>query len=130
MLGWTGALVFALESGGREYPWGSLEVVGSFTASAVLFVAFVVVERRAAEPLIPFDLFRVPALRAAAVVTMFLGMSMFGVLSFLPLYGRTVLRESATGSGRILIPLLLAMVIGSGVGARVVLSVGFPSDPL
>ncbi len=125
LLGWTGALVFALESGGREYAWGSLEVVGSFTASALLFAAFVVVERRAAEPLIPFDLFRVPALRAAAIVTMFLGMSMFGVLSFLPLYGRTVLHESATGSGRILIPLLLAMVIGSGFGARVVLSIGF-----
>lgn len=125
LLGWSGALVFALESGGREYPWGSFQVVGAFTAAALLFAAFVAVERRAAEPLIPFDLFRVPALRAAAVVTMFLGMSMFGVLSFLPLYGRTVLHESATGSGRILIPLLLAMVIGSGFGARIVLNVGF-----
>jgi MFS family permease len=93
LLGWSGALVFALESGGREYPWGSFQVVGAFIAAAVLFGAFVVAERRAAEPLIPFDLFRVPALRAAAVVTMFLGMSMFGVLSFLPLYGRTVLHE-------------------------------------
>ncbi|MEX2269261.1 MAG: MDR family MFS transporter [Acidimicrobiia bacterium] len=125
LLGWSGALVFALESGGRQYPWGSIEVVGSFVAAAALFAAFVVVERRAAEPLIPFSLFRVPALRAAAIVTMFLGMSMFGVLSFLPLYGRTVLHESATGSGRILIPLLLAMVIGSGFGARIVLKVGF-----
>lgn len=125
LLGWSGALVFALESGGREYPWGSIEVVGAFTAAALLFGAFVVAERRAAEPLIPFSLFRVPALRAAAVVTMFLGMSMFGVLSFLPLYGRTVLHESATGSGRILIPLLLAMVIGSGFGARIVLKLGF-----
>jgi EmrB/QacA subfamily drug resistance transporter len=125
LLGWSGALVFALESGGRAYPWGSVQVVGAFVAAAVLFAGFVVVERRAAEPLIPFDLFRVPALRASAVVTMFLGMSMFGVLSFLPLYGRTVLHESATGSGRILIPLLLAMVIGSGAGARIVLQLGF-----
>ena len=125
LLGWSGALVFALESGGREHPWGSIEVVGSFSAAAALFGVFVIAERRAAEPLIPFSLFRVPALRAAAVVTMFLGMSMFGVLSFLPLYGRTVLHESATGSGRILIPLLLAMVIGSGIGARIVLRLGF-----
>ncbi len=125
LLGWTGALVFALESGGREYPWGSPEIVGSFTAAAVLFAGFVVVERRAAEPLIPFNLFRVPALRAAAVVTMFLGMSMFGVLSFLPLYGRTVLHKSATGSGGILMPLLLSMVFGSAFGARIVLKIGF-----
>jgi EmrB/QacA subfamily drug resistance transporter len=125
LLGWSGALVFALESGGREYPWGSIEVVGSFAMAALLFGVFVIAERRAVEPLIPFSLFRVPALRAASIVTMFLGMSMFGVLSFLPLYGRTVLHESATGSGRILIPLLLAMVIGSGFGARIVLKVGF-----
>ncbi len=125
LLGWTGALVFALESGGREYPWGSIQVIGAFTAAAFLFAAFCVVERRASEPLIPFALFRVPALRAAAVVTMFLGMAMFGVLSFLPLYGRTVLHESATGSGRILIPLLLAMVVASAFGARIVLKVGF-----
>jgi EmrB/QacA subfamily drug resistance transporter len=125
LLGWTGALVFALESGGRDYAWGSIEVTGAFVASAVLLAAFVTIERRAAEPLIPFSLFKVPALRASAVVTMCLGMSMFGVLSFLPLYGRTVLGESATGSGRILIPLLLAMMVGSAGGARIVLKVGF-----
>src|SRR5690606_4878685 len=57
--------------------------------------------------------------------TFFLGMSMFGVLSFMPLFGRTVLGESATGSGRILIPLMLAMMVGSASGARLVLKVGF-----
>jgi EmrB/QacA subfamily drug resistance transporter len=125
LLGWTGALVFALESGGREYAWGSPEIVGALFLAAVLLVAFVIIERRATEPLIPFDLFRVPALRAATVVTMFLGMSMFGVMSFLPLYGRTVLGLSATGSGRILIPLLLAMMLASPIGARLVLRIGF-----
>jgi EmrB/QacA subfamily drug resistance transporter len=125
LLGWTGALVFAIESGGRQYPWGSPEIVGALTAAAVLFVAFVVIERRAVEPLIPFDIFRVPALRAATIVTLFLGMSMFGVMSFLPLYGRTVLGLSATGSGRILIPLLLAMMFASPTGARAVLKIGF-----
>jgi len=59
------------------------------------------------------------------VITMFLGMSMFGVLSFMPLYGRTVLGETATGAGRILIPMMLAMMVGSAGGARLVLKVGF-----
>jgi predicted MFS family arabinose efflux permease len=125
LLSWTIALVFALESGGREYAWDSPEIIGCFVFSAVMFSAFLMVERRATEPLIPLSLFKVPALRASAIVTMFLGMSMFGVLSFLPLYGRTVLGESATGSGRILIPLMLAMMFGSAGGARVVLKVGF-----
>lgn len=125
LLGWTIALVFALESGGREYAWGSPEILGCLALSAILFAAFIVIEHRAVEPLIPLTLFKVPALRASAIITMFLGMSMFGVLSFLPLYGRTVLGETATGAGRILIPLMLAMMVGSAAGARIVLKVGF-----
>jgi hypothetical protein len=125
LLGWSGLLVFALETGGRDNPWLSAPVLGTFAASALLFVAFIVIELRATEPLIPLDLFKVPALRAATVITCFLGMSMFGVLSFIPLYGRTVLGESATGSGQILIPLMLAMMVGSAGGARLVLKVGF-----
>jgi EmrB/QacA subfamily drug resistance transporter len=125
LLGWSGLLVFALETGGRDNPWGSPLVVGTFAASALLFVAFIVIELRAAEPLIPLDLFKVPALRASTIITFFLGMSMFGVLSFIPLYGRTVLGEDATGSGQILIPLMLAMMVGSAFGARLVIKVGF-----
>jgi EmrB/QacA subfamily drug resistance transporter len=125
LLGWSALLVYALETGGREHPWDSYQVLGAFTASALLFGLFIMIERRAAEPLIPLDLFKIPGLRAASVITMFLGMSMFGVLSFMPLYGRTVLGESATGAGRILIPMMLAMMIGSAGGARLVLKVGF-----
>ena len=99
--------------------------MGSLSGAVLLFALFVLIEQRAAEPLIPLDLFRIPALRATAVITTFLGMSMFGVLSFLPLYGRTVLGETATGAGRILIPLMLAMMVGSAGGARLVLQVGF-----
>ena len=64
LLGWTVLLVFALEMGGRDYAWGSPVIVGALVTSVVLFVAFVVAERRATEPLIPLSLFRVPALRA------------------------------------------------------------------
>ncbi len=125
LLAWSSLLVYALETGGREHPWDSYQVVGAFTVSALLFGLFIMIERRAAEPLIPLDLFKVPGLRAASVITMFLGMSMFGVLSFMPLYGRTVLGEDATGAGRILIPMMLSMMIGSAVGARLVLKLGF-----
>ena len=65
LLAWTGLLVFALESGGRDYGWGSPVIVGSLVASLVFFVAFVFIERHASEPLIPFDLFKVPAVLAS-----------------------------------------------------------------
>ena len=107
LLGWSGTLVFALETAGRDYGWGSPEILALFSISAALLVAFVMVEKKVDEPLIPLDLLAIRSLRASVVITTFLGMSMYGVLSFLPLYGQTVLGESVTGSGRILIPLML-----------------------
>jgi EmrB/QacA subfamily drug resistance transporter len=125
LLGWTVLLVFALESGGRDYAWGSPVIVGCFLASALLFVAFVVAERKAPEPLIPFDLFQVPMLRASAVITVAIGVAMFGMISFLPLFVRVVVGSSATGAGQVLTPMMLAMMVGSAGGVRLVLRLGY-----
>jgi EmrB/QacA subfamily drug resistance transporter len=125
LLGWSGLLVFALESGGRDYGWGSAMIVGCLVASVALLVVFLLVERSASEPLIPFDLFRIRELRAANSIGLAIGMVMFGTLSFLPLYVQVVNRSSATDAGRILTPMMLAMVVGSPVAARLVLRVGY-----
>ncbi len=127
MLGWSGLLVFALESAGRDYAWTSPLIIGCLVASAALLVTFILVEKRAKEPLIPLDLFKVPALRASAVITVFLGMSMFGVISFLPLFVQVVIGTSATAAGRVLTPMMLAMMLASAISARLVLHVGFRS---
>ena len=52
-------------------------------------------------------------------------MAMFGVLSFLPLFVQVVIGASATGAGQVLTPMMLAMMVGSASGARIVLKVGF-----
>ncbi|HXY95050.1 MAG TPA: MDR family MFS transporter [Acidimicrobiia bacterium] len=125
LLGWSGLLVFALESGGRDYGWGSPEIVGALVASLVLLGLFVLVEWRADEPLIPFSLFRVRELRASTSVGLGIGMVMFGTLSFLPLFVQVVNRSSATNAGRILTPMMLAMVVASPVAARLILTLGY-----
>jgi hypothetical protein len=125
LLGWTGLLVFALETGGRDYAWGSPVIVGALTTSALLLAAFVVIERRASEPLLPLDLFRVPVLRAAAVIGLAIGMVMFAIISFLPLFVQVVLHSSATDAGRVLTPMMVAMVVSSAVGAKLVLRIGY-----
>jgi hypothetical protein len=127
LLGWSGSLVFALESAGRDYAWGSGMIIGCFALSAALFAVFLFVEHHAAEPLLPLDLFRVPALRASAIIVVFLGMSMFGVLSFLPLFMQVVVGTSATAAGYTLTPMMLAMMLMSAIAARFVLRVGFRS---
>jgi EmrB/QacA subfamily drug resistance transporter len=125
LLGWTGLLVFALETGGRDYAWGSPLIIGAFAASAILLATFIVAERKAAEPLIPFSLFRVPALRASSIIGIPLGMVMFAIISFLPLFVQVVLQSSATDAGRVLTPMMLAVVIGSAIGSPVVLRIGY-----
>jgi EmrB/QacA subfamily drug resistance transporter len=125
LLGWSCLLVFALETGGRDYAWSSPTIVGAFATTAVLLVAFVVAELRAAEPLLPLGLFRIPTLRASAVLTTLLGMTMFGVLSFLPLFVQVVIGTSATSAGRVLTPLMLGFMVASALGGRLLLRVGF-----
>lgn len=125
LLGWTCLLVFALESGGRDWGWGSPVIVGCFVGSALLFGAFCLAELRAAEPLIPFDLFTIPMLRAAAVISIAIGVAMFAMTSFLPLFVRVVVGASATGAGQVLTPMMLAMMVGSAGGVRMVLRLGY-----
>ncbi|GMU79037.1 MAG: hypothetical protein AMXMBFR46_18300 [Acidimicrobiia bacterium] len=125
LLGWTCLLVFALESGGRDYAWDSALIVGCFAASAILFATFVVAELRTPEPLIPFDLFKIPMLRASTVISIAVGAAMFGTISFLPLYVRAVVGSSATGAGQVLTPMMLSMMLSSAIGVRLVLKLGY-----
>lgn len=125
LLGWTCLLVFALETGGRDYEWSSPTIVGALAGSAAMLIAFVVAEHRALEPILPLDLFRIPTLRASAILTVLLGMVMFGVLSFLPLFVQVVIGTDATSAGRVLTPLMLGFMVSSAIGGRLLLRIGF-----
>jgi len=125
LLGWTGLLVFGLETGGRDYSWGSPVIVGSFVVSALLLVSFVWHERRTPEPMIDFTLFGIRALRAATIIGVGIGMIMFAINSFLPLFVQVVQQSSATSAGRVLTPMMFSMVVASAFGARIVLRTGY-----
>jgi EmrB/QacA subfamily drug resistance transporter len=121
----SGALLFALESGGREYAWTSPLIVVTVGAGAALGAAFVWWERRCPEPLLPLDLFGLPVLRPVLLVTFALTVPMFAVISFLPLFVQVVLGASATSAGQVLTPLMLGSIVGSFLGSRGVLRFGY-----
>src|SRR5205823_267928 len=83
---------------------GSGHVVGALLASAVLFVWFSVVERRAREPILPFDLLRNRTVAASIVCVGLVGMAMLGTIAFVPLFVQGVIGTSATSSGVVLTP--------------------------
>jgi EmrB/QacA subfamily drug resistance transporter len=133
---WAGVALFAagvsavllgIVDAGREGSWSRIEVVALLVLGAAVLVAFVVVERRAVEPIVPLRLFR-SRMVVAAVVTRFLaGMAMFGALSFVPLFLQSVTGATATGAGLALTPFVLGWVVTSVVSARLVLRVGYRS---
>ena len=103
--------------GGTQYSWGSWQIVGLYSAAAVFLAAFVWVERRAAEPVLPLQLWKSPIFTFSNIAGMCVAMSMFGAIFFLPVYVQGVIGNSVTNSGAILVPMLVAMVvtsIGSG----------------
>ena len=131
---WAGVALFAagvsavllgIVDAGRAGSWSRIEVVALLVLGAAVLVAFVVVERRAVEPIVPPRLFR-SRMVVAAVVTRFLaGTAMFGALSFVPLFLQSVTGATATGAGLALTPFVLGWVVTSVVSARLVLRVGY-----
>jgi EmrB/QacA subfamily drug resistance transporter len=99
----------------RDHPWTSPIVLSLLAASAVLVVAFVFIERRAAHPVVPFELFRLNAFAVPAVISFFSAIGMFGTVTFVPLIFQGLLRTSATNSGQLLTPMMLAVVASSMV---------------
>lgn len=93
--------------------------------SLALMALFVSAERAAKEPLIPVELFRNRVFTGSSINGFLAGMSMFGLISFVPLYIQGVSGTGATEAGSVLTPLLMGWVIFSFLGARMLLRVTF-----
>ncbi len=131
---WTGvalfttgisALLVGILEAGRVGAWTGLDVVVPLALAAVALAAFVPVERRAREPIVPFRLFRHRMVFAAGLNGLLSGMAMFGAISFVPLFLQAVSGMSATAAGFVLTPFVLGWVAMSIVSARLVLRVGY-----
>ncbi len=118
------ALVLMVSLGGTTYPWASAEVIGLAVVTALALLVFVVVERRAAEPVLPPRLFTNSVFTSAGVVALFLGFAMFGAITFLPLYFQVIKGASPTVSGLDILPLMAGLLITSTVGGQIVTRTG------
>jgi EmrB/QacA subfamily drug resistance transporter len=111
------ALVLLTSLGGTTYPWNSTPIYILGVAGAVLIGVFVVVERRAVEPVLPLHLFKLRTFSTTSVVGFIVGFAMFGAITYLPAFFQVVRGISPTISGVYLLPLmagLLIMSIGAG----------------
>ena len=125
------ALVLALIRGNDE-GWGSTLIVGLFVAAAILLVAFLAIERRVSQPMLPLELFKRPAFTGVQLAAFGISGSMFALFLYLTLYLQNFLGHSPTEAGLRYLPMtvavfLVAPIAGallSRVQARVMISLG------
>ena len=126
LMGSVTLLVLALSGSGLEgSAAGGLWVVPAYVGAVVLGLWLARVERRAPEPMVPLDLLSDRMVAAIASTGLLVGVSMFGAISYVPLFVQEGLGGSAVEAGRALTPLILGWVVTSMVTGRVVLSIGY-----
>lgn len=118
-------LMIWLTVAGKDIAWSSPPSLLCAATIAVLLPAFLWQERRAHDPLIPLPLFRVPMFLAATANFMLVGMALFGLQAYLPLFVQGVRGGTATEAGGALTPLLFGWVTSSTIASRLVLRVGY-----
>jgi EmrB/QacA subfamily drug resistance transporter len=105
-------------SGNRGYDWSDPGLLALVVGTLVAIAAFVAVELRAEEPLLPLRLFRNPTFTIATAIGLILGMGMFAALAFLPTFLQMSTGAGVTESGFLLLPMMVGVMIaavGSGL---------------
>jgi EmrB/QacA subfamily drug resistance transporter len=118
------AIVLGASLGGTSFAWGSPVIVGLGIAGVVLIAAFVLAERRAREPVLPLRLLRNRVFAVTGAVGFVVGFSLFGAITYLPLFLQVVKGASPTGSGLQLIPLVGGLLITSIASGQVISRTG------
>ncbi|MFF1710948.1 MDR family MFS transporter [Streptomyces sp. NPDC058268] len=118
------SLVLVTTWGGTEYAWTSTVIMELIAIGVVALIGFVIVQKKAAEPILPLHIFRNLNFTLMAVIGFLTGFVMFGAMLFLPLYQQAVQGASATNSGLLLLPMLLSMMVVSFFSGRFTTSTG------
>jgi EmrB/QacA subfamily drug resistance transporter len=106
--------------GGNDYAWGSSVIIGLGLVGVALVGFFVLQERHAAEPVLPLRLFRNAIFSVTSGAAFIVGVTMYGVLIFVPLYLQVVNGATPTKSGLLLTPLMLGLIVGSVGSGRLI----------
>jgi EmrB/QacA subfamily drug resistance transporter len=118
------SIVLVTTWGGTEYAWSSALIMELIALGVVALIGFVVVQMKTAEPIMPLHIFRSRNFTMMSLIGFLTGFVMFGATLFLPLYQQAVQGASATNSGLLLLPMLLAMMVVSLIAGRVTTSTG------
>lgn len=109
---------------GGTWGWGSARIIGVAVLGAVLLAAFLVVERKAAEPVLPLGLFRIRTFTLCSAISFVVGFAMFGAMVYLPTFLQIVQGVSPTMSGVHMLPMVIGMLLTSTASGQIVSRTG------
>jgi EmrB/QacA subfamily drug resistance transporter len=118
------AIVLVCDIGGTAYPWSSALVLTVIAIGAVALGAFVVIERRASEPVLPLRLFANRTFVVTSAIGLIVGFALFGAVTFMPLFLQVVKGSSPTGSGLEMLPMMGGMLLTSIASGQLISRTG------
>jgi EmrB/QacA subfamily drug resistance transporter len=105
--------ILATSWGGTTYAWGSATIIGLFVGGAVALAAFVLVELRSPDPILPMQLFSKRVFAVCSALAFVVGFAMLGAMTFLPTFLQYVEGVDATASGLRMLPLVAGLLLTS-----------------
>jgi predicted MFS family arabinose efflux permease len=124
------ALLLAVLEGGRAFAWVSWPIAALLGAATSCFALFALVERRAADPVLPFGAFRLRAVAVPNAGNLLLGVCLFGLTSYVPLFAQGVQGAPPRGASAVLTPLLLGWSTAALLSGRLYVRAGFRATAL
>ncbi|MCY8309384.1 multidrug efflux MFS transporter MdtP [Bacillus vallismortis] len=118
------SLLLALSFGGKEYAWGSWQILGLFALALIGIISFIIVESKAKEPILPMYLFKNRTFTFLNLIGFFMSIGMFGAITFVPFFMQGIVGVSASESGTIMTPMMISMIITSIIGGQLVYKIG------
>jgi MFS family permease len=107
--------------GGSTYAWDAPGMLAAISAGVVLLALFPFVESRAADPILPLELFRNDVFRTASALSFVVGFALFGAVTFVPLYLQVVKGHTPTESGLLMTPMMLGLLV-TGIASGLLIS--------
>lgn len=117
-------LVLVASLGGNTWPWDSWELIGTAALTVTAAALFILVERRAAEPVLPLGLFGIRTFALCCGIAFVVGFAMFGSMTYLPTFLQVVHGVSPTMSGVHMVPMVLGIFVASTLSGQLITRTG------
>jgi EmrB/QacA subfamily drug resistance transporter len=117
-------IILFTSQGGTILPWSSPQLWFTLAMGLVCIAGFIYEERDAAEPIMPLELFKQRTFLLSSLIGFIIGVSLFGSVTFIPLYLQVVKGSTPSEAGMQMLPMMGGLLVMSVITGRVISKIG------